>query len=77
MLNIKENTIPSFHEKIRIAIVREYDFDKISKVIDTIIDEAKTADDMAIVGMMKDIVPEYKSENSKYKQLDKEKNEFD
>ena len=70
VLNNEENTIPSFHEKIRIAIVREYDFDKVSKEIDDLIATAKTADDMTIVKMMKALVPEYKSENSKYKELD-------
>lgn len=70
VLNNEENTIPSFHEKIRIAIVREYDFDKVSKEIDDLITTAKTADDMTIVKLMKDLVPEYKSENSKYKELD-------
>ena len=70
VLNNEENTIPSFHEKIRIAIVREYDFDKVSKEIDVLITTAKTADDMTIVKLMKDLVPEYKSENSKYKELD-------
>ena len=70
VLNNEENTIPSFHEKIRIAIVREYDFDKVSKEIDDLITTAKTADDMTIVKLMKELVPEYKSENSKYKELD-------
>ena len=70
VLNNEENTIPSFHEKIRIAIVREYDFDRVSKEIDDLITTAKTADDMTIVKLMKDLVPEYKSENSKYKELD-------
>jgi FlaA1/EpsC-like NDP-sugar epimerase len=72
VLNNEENTIPSFHEKIRIAIVREYDFEKVSKEIDELISVAKTADDMTIVKMMKALVPEYKSENSKYKELDNE-----
>ncbi len=70
VLNNEENTIPSFHEKIRIAIVREYDFEKVSKEIEQLIMTAKTADDMTIVKMMKALVPEYKSENSKYKELD-------
>lgn len=70
LLNNEENTIPSFHEKIRIAIVREYDFESVSKDIDDLIEISKTADDMTIVKRMKELVPEYKSENSKYKQLD-------
>ena len=70
VLSNEENTLPSFHEKIRIAIVREYDFDLVSKEISDLIEISKTADDMTIVKKMKDLVPEYKSENSKYKQLD-------
>jgi FlaA1/EpsC-like NDP-sugar epimerase len=70
VLSNEENTLPSFHEKIRIAIVREYDFDTVSKEIDDLISLSRTADDMTIVKRMKDLVPEYKSENSKYKQLD-------
>ena len=71
VLNNEENTVPSFHEKIRIAIVREYDFDVVSQDIDELISLSDSADDMTIVKKMKDIVPEYKSENSKYKQLDR------
>lgn len=71
VLNNEENTIPSFHEKIRIAIVREYDFNVVTKDIDELVTLSDSADDMAIVKKMKDIVPEYKSENSKYKKLDR------
>jgi len=72
MLNDKEKTKPTFHEKIRIAKVREYDFDQVSKDIDELIAISKQYDDMATVKKMKEIVPEYKSENSpKYEVLDK------
>ncbi|SEM52658.1 NDP-sugar epimerase, includes UDP-GlcNAc-inverting 4,6-dehydratase FlaA1 and capsular polysaccharide biosynthesis protein EpsC [Prevotella sp. ne3005] len=72
MLNDKEKTKPTFHEKIRIAKVREYDFDQVSKDIDELIAISKQYDDMATVKKMKEIVPEYKSENSpKYEALDK------
>ena len=72
MLNDKEKTKPTFHEKIRIAKVREYDFDQVSKDIDELIAIAKQYDDIATVRKMKEIVPEYKSENSpKYEALDK------
>ena len=70
VLNEKENTKPTFHKKIRIAEVREYNFDVISKEIDELIAISKNYDDMATVKKMKEIVPEYKSNNSKYEQLD-------
>ena len=71
VLSNTENTLPSFHEKIRIAQVRDYDFDDVSKQIDELIALSHTYDDMAIVKKMKEIVPEYKSNNSKYSVLDK------
>ena len=72
MLNDKEKTKPTFHEKIRIAKVREYDYEQVSKDINELIEISKQYDDMATVRKMKDIVPEYKSENSpKYESLDR------
>ena len=71
VLNDLEGTKPTFHEKIRIAEVREYDYDKVSKDIDELIEISKRFDDMATVAKMKDIVPEYKSNNSVYEVLDK------
>ena len=71
VLSTTENTLPSFHEKIRIAKVREYDYNEVSKQIDSLIALSHTYDDMAIVEKMKEIVPEYVSNNSKYSVLDK------
>ena len=71
VLSDEENTIESFHEKIRIANVREYDYDTVSKQIDELIALSKTYDDMAIVKKMKDIVPEYISNNSVFGALDR------
>jgi len=71
VLSTTENTFPSFHEKIRIAKVREYDYNEVSKQIDSLIALSHTYDDMAIVEKMKEIVPEYVSNNSKYSVLDK------
>ena len=72
MLNDKEKTKPTFHEKIRIAKVREYDYDQVAKDIEELIEISKLYDDIATVKKMKEIVPEYKSENSpKYEILDK------
>ena len=71
VLNELEGTKPSFHEKIRIAEVRQYDYDKVCKDIDELIEISRRYDDMATVKKMKEIVPEYKSNNSVYEQLDK------
>ncbi len=73
VLNEMEGTKPSFHEKIRIAEVRKYDYQKVTQDIDELIQIAGRFDDMATVKKMKDIVPEYKSNNSIYEQLDKDK----
>ena len=70
VLNELEGTKPSFHEKIRIAQVRQYDYDKVVKDIDELIEISTHYDDMATVKKMKEIVPEYKSNNSVYEQLD-------
>ena len=72
VLNEQEGTKPTFHEKIRIAEVREYDFDEVIKEIDELVEISKQYDDMATVAKMKAIVPEYKSNNSVYEQLDKQ-----
>lgn len=71
MLNEKESTKPSFHDKIRIANVREYDYTEVSKQIDNLIEKSKLYDEMLTVKIMKEIVPEYKSNNSIYEKLDK------
>lgn len=71
MLNEKESTKPSFHDKIRIANVREYDYTEVSKQIDDLIEKSKLYDEMLTVKIMKEIVPEYKSNNSIYEKLDK------
>ena len=71
VLNELEGTKPSFHEKIRIAEVRQYDYAAVSKDIDELIQIAHQYDNMATVAKMKAIVPEYKSNNSIYEQLDK------
>ena len=72
VLNELEGTKPTFHEKIRIASVREYNYDTVNKDIEELIDISKRFDNMATVKKMKDIVPEYKSNNSMYEILDKQ-----
>lgn len=71
VLNEKESTKPTFHDKIRIAEVREYDYTEVSKQIDNLIEKSKLYDEMLTVKIMKEIVPEYKSNNSIYEKLDK------
>lgn len=71
VLNDKEVTLPTFHKKIKIAKVREYDYADVCKELDELSCIAQTFDDMKIVGKMKQIVPEYKSQHSKYQALDK------
>lgn len=70
VLSNEENTIPSFHKKIRIAKVREYDYGEVSRQIDELIAISHTYDDMAIVAKMKEIVPEFVSNNSVFTRLD-------
>ena len=70
VLGEEENTKPTFHNKIRIAEVREYDYEEVNREIEELIAISKNFDDMATVKKMKEIVPEYKSNNSVYEVLD-------
>ena len=71
LLNVKELTKPTYHEKIMIATVREYDYDEVNERIQKLIDVSYTYDQMKIVAAMKDIVPEFVSKNSCFEVLDK------
>lgn len=71
VLNDKEKTMPTFHKKIKIAKVREYDYNEVNDSICHLITLATTADDMTIVAAMKALVPEFRSQHSKYEELDK------
>ncbi len=71
LLNNEESTKPSFNDKIRIAIVREYNYNDVVNSINDLIEISKSYDEMATVKKMKEIVPEYKSNNSVYEKLDK------
>jgi FlaA1/EpsC-like NDP-sugar epimerase len=71
VLNELEGTKPTFHEKIRIAEVREHDYVQVCKDIEELIEISKQFNDMETVRKMKEIVPEYKSNNSVYEELDK------
>ena len=73
VLNDLEGTKSSFHDKIRIAEVRQYNYEDVCKDVEELISIAGNYDNMAIVKKMKEIVPEYKSNNSVYERLDKKK----
>ena len=70
VLNDKEATIPTHHPKIMVAKVREYPYELARKNEEDLYQLSFTYDDMAIVKKMKEIVPEYKSQHSKYSELD-------
>lgn len=70
VLNDEENTKPTFHPKIKIAQVREYDYADALANEERLYKASFTYDDMTIVKIMKEIVPEYKSKQSKYQVLD-------
>lgn len=71
-----EEEVPTVHPKIRVAKVRQYEYEDVCKQFDELSELAKTCDDMAIVRKMKMIVPEFKSNNSKYESIDKELNDL-
>ena len=70
VLNDAETTKPTFHPKIKIASVREYDYDVALANEERLYKASFDYDDMAIVKIMKEIVPEFKSRHSKYESLD-------
>ena len=71
LLNVKETTKPTYHEKIMIATVREYDYDEVKERIAKLIEVSYTYNQMQIVSAMKDLVPEFISKNSCFEVLDK------
>jgi FlaA1/EpsC-like NDP-sugar epimerase len=70
LLNKEEEVIPTHNKKILIAKVMEYDFERVSESINTLIDLAKVNNDEDVVKQMKRIVPEYISNNSIYESID-------
>ena len=70
LLNMKEITKPTHHEKIMIANVREYEYSEVAQQIDNLIKVSYEFDEMSIVKMMKEIVPEFRSINSPFEELD-------
>lgn len=70
LLNDNENTMPTHHEKIMIGKVREYVFSEVETAIYSLIASAKNSEDRQVVTKMKALVQEYKSQNSKFEELD-------
>ena len=71
VLNDQERTKPTFNAKIKIAQVRQYDYDDVVRQLDELARVSEQYDNMETVRLMKQIVPEYKSQNSVYTSLDK------
>lgn len=70
LLNDLENTLPTHHQKIMIAKVRENNFVAVRELINRLFERVKTNSNVEIVRQMKTIVPEFKSQNSIYERLD-------
>ena len=70
VLNDAEFTKPTYNPKIKIAAVREYDYEEVRRNEDCLHEASFSYDDMEIVRIMKEIVPEFKSQHSKYEELD-------
>ncbi len=71
VLNDEEVTLPTFHPKIKVAKVREYEFSEVRRDIGALVECAPSEGDMETVARMKAIVPEFRSQHSKYEVLDK------
>ena len=70
VLATTENTLPAFHERIRIAKVREYAYADALSAVDRLSDLSRAVEIPDMVRLMKQTVPEYKSENSRFKEFD-------
>lgn len=70
LLNNQENTMPTHHQKIMIARVKEYEYARVNHLIDLFNDEEVTGNELRMVSLMKEIVPEYKSKFSRFEVLD-------
>lgn len=70
LLSTKENTKATHHPKILVAQVREYDYETACRNEERLLEASYSFDDLEIVRLMKEIVPEFKSQHSKYELLD-------
>lgn len=69
----KENTLPTYHHKILIAKTRQESYENVKRNIELLINSAEDYDELKLVGIMKYIVPEFKSKSSKFELLDKKR----
>ena len=72
VLSNKENTLPTSHERIRIAKVREYEYNEVASIIDELEDLSRKVEIPDMVKLMKRTVPEFISKNSKFEIYDKQ-----
>ena len=72
VLASKENTLPTSHDRIRIAKIREYDYADALKAVCRLEELGRDVNIPEMVRLMKRTVPEYKSENSAFEQYDQE-----
>ncbi len=72
LLASKENTLPTHNEKIMIGKVRQHNFKKVNKLIEDMLFALQIENSNLLVSRMKEMVPEYKSQNSRYSELDKQ-----
>jgi FlaA1/EpsC-like NDP-sugar epimerase len=70
LLSNEENTLPTHHEKILIAKVQQYSYDEVNKYVELFIDLVNDRNELKMVALMKELVPEYKSNYSRYEVLD-------
>ena len=75
VLSNSENTLPTPHEKIRIAKVREYEYENARQAVEQLEAFALAVDVPSTVRLMKSTVPEFKSQNSRFEEYDKEYSE--
>ena len=73
VLDVNENTMPTYHHKILIAKTREEEYQNVRSNLELLINSASDHDELKLVGMMKYVVPEFKSNSSKFESLDKTK----
>ena len=73
VLSNTENTLPTSHDRIRIAKVREYDYNNALSIVNALEDEARKVEIAEMVRLMKRSVPEFISKNSQFEALDKER----
>jgi FlaA1/EpsC-like NDP-sugar epimerase len=77
LLNNSENSIRTHHNKIMIAKVQEYSYTEINKYVELFNDLVYDRNELKMVALMKELVPEYKSNYSRYEVLDKHKEELE